>query len=1084
MTKKIFPTPSQFYRHRRPENFSDSKIVTKTILPREQLDFELSQISINQKHDSFETLCRRLAEKLISPNLIPQVGPTGGGDGKTDSETYPVSNFISDRWYVNDNKWNEKENWAFAISAKKDWKPKVKSDVKKIVDTNRGYTKIFFFSNQKISSRNKKEIQDQTKLDFSVELIILDAEWILEKVYGNQLVNEVVEALNLSRIYLEEKVTGPRDSERLLLLEELEKEINSSNRAFDIDFKLIEDCLESAILSRMLELPKAEVIGKFERALKFANKLNNIQLKIRVHYQFAWTLINWYDDYKTFYDEFLLVKELVQNEPNISNIEFYLNLVNILQTISNIEEATNLILVDFDNESKDLVLFLDLCCENKNKPSTALLAKFYLAFFQIRKNLENRTSVSEILIKLKEYFYTSKKHLDIPFDQLTEFIDVYNKLLPESSEFDDLIETIAEIESTRTSELNAGQRYLNRGIVKLENNFTKESLIFFGKAARKLAKDETQMEFYYCLMLLSDAYSKLDLYWASYNALIAATNIFANKWYNTGKLHIKFLKSVEAILKNEVIIGRVPVLLCWFELHSALNRYFQQDNELEDNEKITPEHMTDACLAIRLLNLNFKDFPNLKLLPDIFKSSELWLSEDTSLYLLGNVDLIDLDETKTSLRKEDFPQYYNNLANQPFVEQIAYETNFLNTEQVSIESQILGTRLKIVMSKNPRILIVAEVILAYIESFLATSFEEVFPVNENIIINLDLLENIANFKLEVINKKNITVSLNDLVKFDGKYFRELLDELLPQVIGGNYMFRDAKQFFENLYKKDEVNERLSIIVEHYNFITNVITNKPKLFLEDWQTKEVTDYMLLRTESPIEIDSKLQKLPTQEGNEELEDEKKSDFKNVSHKKIKAETVINSELWDNAHWKAFGYFSSKQIPFGLLLSFEDGEYGKKIFTEWINKYGKEDKDEIINITIVKGIDKSNPYWYKVIVSKNVNKDLFSNGNLVSISSRFHKMEATSGVNLENLIKGYERFKKYILIPAHVDTNFNMTPYLELGILKSDLRVIEAWEIGINDIERVVITKDDNPIIPDHIVDAPVLELLNDKNSQKDE
>jgi hypothetical protein len=387
------------------------------------------------------------------------------------------------------------------------------------------------------------------------------------------------------------------------------------------------------------------------------------------------------------------------------------------------------------------------------------------------------------------------------------------------------------------------------------------------------------------------------------------------------------------------------------------------------------------------------------------------------------------------------------------------------------------------MSKNPRILIVAEVILAYIESFLATSFEEVFPVNENIIINLDLLENIANFKLEVINK-NITVSLNDLVKFDGKYFRELLDELLPQVIGGNYMFRDAKQFFENLYKKDEVNERLSIIVEHYNFITNVITNKPKLFLEDWQTKEVTDYMLLRTESPIEIDSKLQKLPTQEGNEELEDEKKSDFKNVSHKKIKAETVINSELWDNAHWKAFGYFSSKQIPFGLLLSFEDGEYGKKIFTEWINEYGKEDKDEIINITIVKGIDKSNPYWYKVIVSKNVNKDLFSNGNLVSISSRFHKMEATSGVNLENLIKGYERFKKYILIPANVDSNYNMTPYLELGILKSELRVIEAWQIGVNDIERVVITKDDNPIIPDHIVDAPILELLNEKNRQKDE
>jgi len=266
MNERKFPTPSQFYRNRRPEFFSDSKIVSKTILPREQLAYEISQISTNQKHDSFENLCRKLAEKLITPNLVPQVGPTGGGDGKTDSETYPVSSFISDRWYVSGNKWNESENWAFAISAKTVWKPKVKSDVKKIIDTNRGYSKIFFFSNQKISSKNKKEVQDQTKKEYEVELIILDAEWILENVYSNQLLNEVIESLNLSRTYLEEKIVGSKDAERIKELEELESQINSPNRFFEIDFQLVEDCLESAIISRMLELPKAEVIGKFERA--------------------------------------------------------------------------------------------------------------------------------------------------------------------------------------------------------------------------------------------------------------------------------------------------------------------------------------------------------------------------------------------------------------------------------------------------------------------------------------------------------------------------------------------------------------------------------------------------------------------------------------------------------------------------------------------------------------------------------------------------------------------------------------------------------------------------------------------------
>lgn len=215
------------------------------------------------------------------------------------------------------------------------------------------------------------------------------------------------------------------------------------------------------------------------------------------------------------------------------------------------------------------------------------------------------------------------------------------------------------------------------------------------------------------------------------------------------------------------------------------------------------------------------------------------------------------------------------------------------------------------------------------------------------------------------------------------------------------------------------------------------------------------------------------LPKQERTDD-----KPNLKNISHKRIKAETIINTELWDNAKWKAFGFFSHYQIPFGLILSFENIEFGKRIFKEWIDKYGKEDINKVISVTIVKGIDKNNPYWYKVLISKNVNKDLFSDGNLVSISSRFHRMEPSSNNNLNNLIKGYEKFKRYILIPAHIDSKFNMTPFPELGILKTELKIIDAWQIGIHDLERVVITEEDNPIIPKGILDAPILELLKEK------
>ena len=83
-------TPNEYYRSARPDKFSDSIVKREAELTRELMEFEMSRLATNEKHNNFERLCVKLAEKFITPNLIPQVGPAAGGDGKTDSETYPV----------------------------------------------------------------------------------------------------------------------------------------------------------------------------------------------------------------------------------------------------------------------------------------------------------------------------------------------------------------------------------------------------------------------------------------------------------------------------------------------------------------------------------------------------------------------------------------------------------------------------------------------------------------------------------------------------------------------------------------------------------------------------------------------------------------------------------------------------------------------------------------------------------------------------------------------------------------------------------------------------------------------------------
>ena len=95
-------TPYEYYRKCRPEYFSDTKVVYKATLKEEQFQYIMDRLSNDMKQDLFENLTKSLALRFITPNIIPQTGPTGGGDGKTDLETHPVADDISERWYVCD----------------------------------------------------------------------------------------------------------------------------------------------------------------------------------------------------------------------------------------------------------------------------------------------------------------------------------------------------------------------------------------------------------------------------------------------------------------------------------------------------------------------------------------------------------------------------------------------------------------------------------------------------------------------------------------------------------------------------------------------------------------------------------------------------------------------------------------------------------------------------------------------------------------------------------------------------------------------------------------------------------------------
>jgi hypothetical protein len=209
-----FFSPNRFLRARRPERFSDSVVIEGPSLDRSVLEYHLDTLTSRAQETQFERFARRLAEREVCPNLLPQTGPTGGGDSKVDSETYPVADDLSMGWYVGVGREAASERWGFAFSANKDWRAKVRSDIAKIASTGRGYAKAIFVTNQYVPDKARASIEDKLRKANSIDVRILDRTWILDRVFEHHHETLAIEELGITTLVRREVRRGPLDTQR------------------------------------------------------------------------------------------------------------------------------------------------------------------------------------------------------------------------------------------------------------------------------------------------------------------------------------------------------------------------------------------------------------------------------------------------------------------------------------------------------------------------------------------------------------------------------------------------------------------------------------------------------------------------------------------------------------------------------------------------------------------------------------------------------------------------------------------------------------------------------------------------------
>lgn len=1053
------------------------------------LEYHLDTLTSRGQENDFEHFARKLAERTLCPNLLPHTGPTGGGDSKVDAETYPVADQLALAWFVGDARVAAKERWAFAFSAKRDWKPKVRDDIKKLIGTGRGYAKAMFITNQFVPDKDRAATEDELRKRHGLDVRIYDRTWILEKVYCNELEQLAIDELHMDVPKGTELRPGPKDTSRLRALEETEKEIELTLCENRTSPALVDNMLYAAHLGRGLERPREEIEGRFARARAVAETLGSAHHKLLVAYQEAFTAYFWFEDYPVFLDKLAIFDRLVEGSDNVGELQRATTLWSCLFTATK-QSLIDPAKADFDKRTKRLLAALDAAAEDTNRPSSALDAEGLA--IQMRLTMATPKQMNDHLVRLRGVIERSAGLLGFPMDVWIQMITNLGQALGHLPAYDELHDRVVGIAGEREGEVAAARLLLDRGAQQMDQERYYPAIRTLGLALTRLFKEESRDELMQALYLLGAAYEGVGLLWAARGSLLNAAAIAAGDLATDHSVTHQQRLCFDRMRWLELRLGRVPHALAWHEVTVTIkNALAHNGANIERLRKGDFEF--DATLGILLLRTDFWELKQLDFLPEVLEDLFLPSASMTLRFLLGHSNTIE----RGSDSPEDVEETFNALAVQPAAAELPAQADICSTQATTLTSRVLGCEIQVETPSSDPCRSIAETILAGLESLLSTGLEGSRIIARTPRLSIQLHKG-------TLQSEPLTFEASDkngLSHFDVRVgdwnvhaatrevqmaFRRSLQELLVMLMAHAYLVPDPEKTLESLMGGERALERAVNFTGSIQTVAAVLGDEPKFPLDDWKRLEAKRYPLLRTSPWLPKNPQ----PSREGSSKTGSEGtpvpegdalESAWRSSKHSDIRVESLIRPPLWERASWYGTVFITRMDDlePPGIALLFRNREAAEQIFRQLLSEVGREDPKNLLRISIVRGVSAANPHSYRIVIGSNPDPSRdTSEGRFVILMSRNHQMDPLNSDNLERFLRSYGVGKTFILLPA-VGEISNYKLVSALAIKKKTLHVFDAWQLTSGEVESTAIRDDDAPVIPDdRKEDAPVLKVLEAK------
>ena len=1066
-------SPRDFMRARRPELYSDSVTAREPLVDVAFLNFTLAQVTERKEEVAFEHFCRRLAEKEICPNLITQTGPTGGGDSKVDTETHPVAEEIAERWYVGDPGRASKERWAFAFSAKQDWRSKVREDVRKIAETGRGYTVAYFISNQQVPDRVRGNLEDELREKWGIDVRILDRNWIADRVLEKGYYELFESTLQVNLGGATTRRLGRADTERERSLAELDSQLEDPDRYAGVGYQLAEDCLETALLARGLDRPRTEVDGRFDRAERVARQHGTERQLLRITYHRAWTAACWYEDYTEFARLYELAESLGLGTENVWDLDRLVILWQVgitLQRNESVPPADAL----WGERTAQLRVALKAIAEDDGRPTSALMARTLLTIMTMTEEA-SRESLTSGLREIADILESARDHLDYPFDSMARIVEELVNMIGGEKELDEPLERIIEMQEKRGGDVQGGRARLRRAQVCLKAGRYREVIAHAGKAQFLLGRGGADEDFLRSVLATACAYEAMGMLWAA-----RANYAFALHWIGrtsdtTGELPSSLYLPLARLIWLEIQLGRVPQALCWLEFHRRMLNVV--DLTEKQIERLVEENaLMDAVLAIVVLRTPWSDLSKLDRAPSLLGGFGLDMCRLAAMFLLGYEKAVRFE---TGIEEPD--EFFANLLGQPAARDVAECADWGVRWPFSLRTILFGCQIEVLAGEGLPSLLLGETLLAFVESFLATSgmgegqlsaraelcIEVVAKDDAKQPFEYELVEDdVGEVKVVVAHPKGPVRTV------DETYVKRML-ELLAQVLGQLWMPLRTESL-ETLFAEERAQDRASLTAQLPAVFGNVLGQGAKVEAKEWMALE-TESMALQRSVPWRLSAFASSTDAEDGaGSTRRDGPAFGIDAGRHRDMKVLSVLNLPLWDAARWSGLAYTFARDavdVP-EIRFLFEDIEAGRKIFRGWLKRFGEVDRDDTIGLTLVTGVDRDHPDWYRLVVGYRDADILKSGAQFLGFSTRIQEMNPRDGHNLKQFLERYGRLGRYRIAPLEHNEAGGVvrTTRSEISIEKRLLKIVPAWRIGPDDFLRMALKGVTNPVVPNGEEDPP--------------